>query len=112
MEHDLHPLPGAAQLPVRKRDEVDAFELHVTRCRLEEPEHTPADRRLSRTRFADEPERAARAELERHAGDGLNDNPPTRAAHREVLHEVVYFERQTVRVGVHAPPASGSATGK
>ena len=68
-----------------------------------QPQHAPPDRRLARARLADEAERLPGADRERHVGDrlhrALHRAHALRAAHGEVLDEMLDLEDRRVRGG-------------
>ena len=73
LKDHLHVLPRAAQLRAGQLRDVDVAEHHAAARRLDEPQHRAAERRLAASRFADEPERFAGKNVERHAVDRLHD---------------------------------------
>ena len=72
LEDHLHVLPRAAQLRAGQLRNVDVAEHHAPARRFDQPQHRAAERRLSASRFPDEPERFARKNVERHAVDRLH----------------------------------------
>ena len=57
----------------RELRDVDVAEQHCAAGRFDEPQHRAPERRLAASRLADEPERFARKDVERHAVDRLHD---------------------------------------
>ena len=76
LEDHLHVLPRAAQLGAGQLRDVDVAEHHAPAGRFDQPQHRPAERRLAAAGLADQPERLARKNVERHAVD--RSSRPTR----------------------------------
>ena len=72
LEDHLHPSTQRTQVVLAEVRDVLAVEDDRATGRLVQPEDRPADRRLPAARLADEPERLAALDVERHAVDGLH----------------------------------------
>src|SRR6266446_2025003 len=86
LEHHLDAPPMNAQPRTREFRQVDAVELDCARRRPLEPDEQPRERRLAAAALADDAERFATVDLERHAGE--RSQWPTTAAGRIVLAEI------------------------
>ena len=106
LEHHLH---APAQRPERRSGEiVDALSVEhdLSRGDVEQPQHRAADRGLAAAGFADERQRLAALDVERHAVDGTDRGRllPEAAAQRKMLLEIVDLEERA-----HAATASVAA---
>src|SRR3989442_6203601 len=80
--------------------EVAAVEGDRTGGWPDDPQDGSADGRLAAARFADQPERLARVDVEGHVVDGVDvaDGPPQdAAAHREVLDQMAHRQNRPRR---------------
>ena len=73
LKDHLHVPPRAAQLRAVRAAPCRVPEQHVAAGRFDEPQHRPPEGRLAAAGFADEPERFAGQDVERHAVDRLDD---------------------------------------
>ncbi len=108
LEHDLH---AAAQRPKGAGGEiVDAasVEHDLSRGDLEQPQHRAADGGFAASGFADQRQRLALVDMERHAVDGVDEClaacAPKAAPQRKILLETVDLEERA-----HAATLSAAA---
>ena len=111
LEDHLHPAAKRAQLLLAELRDVLAVEHDPSVRRLVQPQDGAADRRLAAARLADEPDRLAAVDRQRHAVDGADvaDVPveDEAALDREVDLELVELEQRpaAVRCDRHAVAA-------
>ena len=72
LEDDLHVAAQRAQRLAVERDDALAFEPHLARGRLDEPQDAAPGGRLAAAGFADEPQRLAGADLEADTVDRVH----------------------------------------
>ena len=101
LEDDLHLPPVGAQLRLAEMRDVGAVDRDAAGGRLDQPQDRAADRGLAAAGFADQRERLAGADFQRHAVDRVD--VAGRAAQqalldREMLLEVLDLEHQRSRL--------------
>ena len=113
LEHHLDAAAHAAQPAGRQIVDAPAVQHHLARGDVEQPQDGAADRRLAAAGFADQRQRLAARDLERHAVDRVDDVFPAAeqaAAHRKVLFQIVDLKQRDLQQGrAHAAAAAFGA---
>jgi hypothetical protein len=110
LEDDLHFLAQGPERALVERGDVLVLEPDLARRRLDEPENGPPGGRLAAARLADQPQRLAGQDLERHVVHGVDPGHLAReetATDGEVLFEVLDPEQ---RLGHGGPQYRKQAT--
>ena len=94
LEDDLHLTAQPPQLAAGDAEEVGRLEVDAARGGLVEAQQEPRERRLARARLADEADRLAAGEDERHVVDRLDDAARTRPAEAEVAAQMIDDEER------------------
>ena len=76
LKNDLHPATQRPQGTRAELGDINAVELDCAGGRLDQPRDAPGDRRFARTRFTDDAQRFATADVQRNV-DGCGDFPAT-----------------------------------